>query len=125
MLFAMDSLGQATEIFESKFIQRVESCQIHRHGSELIIGEDRKEMFRLTVIIATTYGVCGNGGGAAAKENPPDRIPKCGLPFLSRPAPRHSGRVCVSLATWRGKTLSLSGDMPRENSIAYPRSRPN
>ena len=39
---------------------------------------------------------------------------------LSRPASRHSGRVCASLATWRGKTLSLSGDMQRENPIASP-----
>ena len=31
------------------------------------------------------------------------------LPLI-RPAPKHSGRVCASLATSRGKTLSLSGD---------------
>ena len=29
------------------------------------------------------------------------------------------------LATWRGKTSSLSGDLPTENSIASQRSRPN
>ena len=29
---------------------------------------------------------------------------------LTRPASRHSGRVCASSGTWRGKTLSLSGD---------------
>ena len=39
---------------------------------------------------------------------------------LSRLAPRHSGRVCASLVTWRGKTLSLSFDMRRENSTASP-----
>ena len=48
MLLAMDSLGRLTEILELKFIQRVESCQIHHHGSELIIGEELKKMFRLT-----------------------------------------------------------------------------
>ena len=43
MLFAMDSLGKLTEILALKFIQRVESCQIHHHGSELIIGEELKK----------------------------------------------------------------------------------
>jgi hypothetical protein len=38
MLFAMDSLGKLTELLELKFIQRVEFCQIHYHGNELIIG---------------------------------------------------------------------------------------
>ena len=36
MLFAMDSLGKLTEILELKFIQRVESCQIHHHGIDLL-----------------------------------------------------------------------------------------
>ena len=36
MLFAMDSLGKSTELLELKFIQRAESCQIHRHGSNLL-----------------------------------------------------------------------------------------
>ena len=69
---------------------------------------------------------CFRRPGAAANENPPDRIPNWLPPFpLSRPASRHSGRVCASLDTWRGKTLSLSGDLQRENSIASPRSRPS
>jgi hypothetical protein len=38
MLFAMDSLKRLTEILELKFIQRVESCQIHHHGGELMVG---------------------------------------------------------------------------------------
>ena len=36
----------------------------------------------------------------------------------SRPASRHSAKVCASLGTWRAKTLSLSGDLQTENSIA-------
>ena len=44
---------------------------------------------------------------------------------LTRPASRHSGRVCASLATWRGKTLSLSSDMRRESSIASLSLRPS
>ena len=38
--------------------------------------------------------------------------------LLSRLAPKHFGRVCASLGYWRGKTLSLSLDMLRENWIA-------
>ena len=41
----------------------------------------------------------------------------------NRCAARHSGRDCASLAMSKGKTLSLSGDIMRENSIASPRSR--
>jgi hypothetical protein len=47
MLFAMDSLGRLTEILELKFIQRVEPCQIHHYGSELIIGRNRKRCLGL------------------------------------------------------------------------------
>ena len=34
-------------------------------------------------------------------------------------------KACTTLGTWRGKTLSLSLDMRRENKIASPRSRPS
>ena len=37
---------------------------------------------------------------------------------LSRPVPRHSGKVCASLGMWKGKTSSLSVDTRRENSTA-------
>ena len=52
----------------------------------------------------------------------PKKVPRIGWlgaspPLLSRPAPRHSGRACASLVMWRGKTLSLSVDMRRENPI--------
>ena len=66
-----------------------------------------------------------------AEAQQPTKVPRIGyltarLPFRqSHAASRHSGRVCASLATWRGKTLSLSGDMQRENSIASPRLRPS
>ena len=39
---------------------------------------------------------------------------------LSRPVWRHSGRVCVSLATWRGKALSLSIGGQREKVDRLP-----
>ena len=54
-----------------------------------------------------------------AQAQQPTKIPRIGflgaaLSFRCRRlAPRHSGRVCVSLGTWRGKTLSLSLDGPR------------
>ncbi len=67
MLFAMDNLGKLTEILDLKFIQRVESCQIH-HGSELIIGEELKKMFRLMVIIAILLGCVGMATAQQAKK---------------------------------------------------------
>jgi hypothetical protein len=36
MLFAMDNLDTLTEMLEVKFIQRIESRQIHHHGSDLL-----------------------------------------------------------------------------------------
>ena len=73
MLFAMDNLDTLTEMLEVKFIQRAESCQIHRHGSVLIIGEELKTMFKLTVIIATLMGCVG-----MAQAQQPAKIPKIG-----------------------------------------------
>ena len=59
-----------------------------------------------------------------AEAQQPTKIPRIGYlvvpPLPIRAATRHSGRVCASLVTWRGKTLSLSGDMRRENPIAVP-----
>jgi len=63
----MDNLGKLTEILDLKFIQRVESCQIH-HGSELIIGEELKKMFRLMVIIAILLGCVGMATAQQAKK---------------------------------------------------------
>ena len=79
MLFAMDSLGKSTEILELKFIQRVESCQIHHHGSELIVGEELKKMFRLMVIITTLMGCVGM---AAAQQPAAAKVPRIG--YLKR-----------------------------------------
>jgi ABC-type uncharacterized transport system substrate-binding protein len=76
----MDSLGRLTEILELKFIQRVESCQIHHHGSKLIIGEELKKMFRLTVIIATLLGCVGM---ATAQ---PKKVPRIGYLSVRDPA---------------------------------------
>ena len=63
--------------------------------------------------------------GAAANENPADRIPNC--TSLSAIAARieASGRVCGNSGMWRGKTSSLSIDLQRENWIVFPRSRPS
>ena len=65
----------------------------------------------------------------SAEAQQPTKVPRIGYlrcPLaLNRPVSRHSGRVCASLVTWRGKTLSLSIDMQRENSIASPRLRPS
>ena len=76
------------------------------------------------------FAPCSLRFALSAEAQQPTKIPRIGyltgasLP-LTRPASRHSGRVCASLGTWRGKTLSLSSDMRRENSIASPRSRPS
>ena len=60
----------------------------------------------------------------------PTKVPRIG--YLSATSPsvnpariEASGRVCASLATSRGKTLSLSIDMQRESSIASLRLRPS
>ena len=59
-----------------------------------------------------------------AEAQQPKKVPRIGylsvLPFPTRPHRRHSGKVCASLGTWRGKTLSLSIDMQRENSDRLP-----
>src|SRR5438128_1586565 len=44
---------------------------------------------------------------------------------LWRPATRRFGKVCGTLATRRGKTSSLSGDLQRENQSGFPTSQPN
>ena len=68
----------------------------------------------------------GCGHGAAANENPTDRVSNCYAPLpLTRPAPTLYARVCVSLGTWREKTSSLIGDLQREKRIASPRSQPS
>ena len=85
-----------------------------------------KKKITVLALCAMLFALCVFRRGAAANENPADRIPSVLPPLpLSRPASRHSGRVCASLGTWRGKTLSLSIDMQRENSIASPRLRPS
>lgn len=38
MLLAIDSLGKLTEMPELKFIQRVESCQIHSNDGKINFG---------------------------------------------------------------------------------------
>ena len=79
---------------------------------------------RRTAIIKTNlnlFGLCSlllalcSSGDAQQ----PKKIPRIGylstslLPLTPRGS-RHYGRGCASSATWRGRTLSLSGDMRRE-----------
>ena len=45
--------------------------------------------------------------------------------YCNPPAPRHSGRLCASLATSRERTSPLTTDMLRESPIASLRLRPN
>ena len=84
-----------------------------------------KQLFSILLIVAVVVVA------AMAQAQQPTKVPRIGYlklqpPFpLSRPASRHSARVCASLATWRGKTLSLSGDLQRENSIASRRLPPS
>ena len=66
----------------------------------------------------------------SASAQQPKKIPRIvylrlpPLP-LTRPATRHSARVCASWGTWKGKTLSLNIDMQRENSTASQGSWPS
>jgi hypothetical protein len=66
--------------------------------------------------------------GAPVQAQQPSKIPRIGFltvssASLSRPASTHSARVYASLETWKGKTLSLSGDLLKENPIVFQRSR--
>ena len=61
----------------------------------------------------------------AAEAQQPKKVPRIGYvgdvtPSLTRSASRHSVRVCGILVTSREKTLSLSSDMRRANSIGFP-----
>ena len=85
-----------------------------------------KKIIFLALLRPAPCCYCCARRGAAANENPADRIPRWLAPLpLTQAASKRSGRVCASLATWRGRTLSLSIDRRRENSIASPRSRLN
>ena len=70
------------------------------------------------LLCAMLFALC-----LSAEAQQPTKVPRIGylagtsLP-LTRPASRHSGKVCASLATSRGKTLSSSGDMQRETRSA-------
>ena len=66
----------------------------------------------------------------SAQAQQPTKIPRIGylsgaFASTSRTAARHSDGACASLGMWRGKTLSLSGEMQTGNSITYPRLRPS
>ena len=86
----------------------------------------KSKIILLSADAPCSFLLCPCAEAQQPAESPADRIPNWSLPFhCTRPASRHSGRVCASLGTWRGKTLSLSGDMLRENSIAFPRLLPS
>ncbi len=83
--------------------------------------QNRKSKWAGLFAIVFTLTVCG----ARAEAQQPAKIPrigfsKCCLPSATAARTRHSGRVCASLGTWRGKTLSLSVDPRREKPIALP-----
>ena len=81
-----------------------------------------KQFFSILLVVAVVVE-------AAAQQ--PTKVPRIGYLTVALGPPaqmfeqRHSDRVCASLGTSREKTLSLSGDRQRENSIVFTRSRPN
>jgi hypothetical protein len=82
----------------------------------------RKWVGIFTIVVALT--VCG----ARAEAQQPTKVPRVGYltnASLSAIAARTEAfrQGLRELDTWRGKTLSLSGDLLRENSIASLRSR--
>ena len=83
-----------------------------------------KRNITVRTLCAMLFALC-----SSAQAQQPKKIPRIGLSTLpplplSRPASRHSGRVCASLGTWRGKILSLSIDLQRKNrSRARARGR--
>ena len=79
----------------------------------------------ITLTVSTMlFALCFFRVGAAANENRSDRL--FGWPFPAvRSAAKLSGKGCASLGTSRGKTLSLSGDLERENPNVSLRSQPS
>ena len=89
--------------------------------------EQRKVMKKKITVLtlcAMLLALCSSAEAQQATKIPQDWLSNwCHALTAKRRASRRFAKDCASLATWRGKTLSLSGDMRRENSIVYPRSR--
>jgi hypothetical protein len=76
-------------------------------------------VYALPALILTTIQL-------AEAQQPPTKIPRIGYLIGASLIPvraRHCARASASSGMWRGKPLSLSGDLRKENSIASPRLR--
>ena len=81
----------------------------------------KKNIFDFALGADTLLALCFPAQAQQAKKVP--RIGYLGAVSPSAnadPHSRHSGRVCASLDISKEKTLSLSGDPPRENSTVCP-----
>jgi hypothetical protein len=89
-------------------------------------SEEKKFMSKKVIRLALSavlFALC-----FPAEAQQPTKVPRIGRlggGSLSSSRIDAFRRLCASLDTWRGKTLSLSGDLLRKNSIASPRSRPS
>ena len=93
-----------------------------RSGNRKSKIQNLKWVGLLALVIA--FAMCGAAGAQPTKVPGSHTSVLPPLP-LTRPASRRSGRGCASLATWRGRTLSLSCDLRRESRIASPRLSPS
>ena len=93
---------------------------ILRAGSESYRRSDNLKSVGFFALVIVFVGIASR-----VESQQPEKVPRIGFLMLSRlplspTASRRSVKDCASLATWRGKTLSLSGDMQRENSDRLP-----
>ena len=94
---------------------RRRECQVSRHRVERAEKNIGEKSYSLRLALCSSRLACPRS--AADKEIPPHRLSNGPTPFplARRSQRRHSGKVCASLVTWRGKPLSLSGDLPKES----------
>ena len=87
------------------------------------MNRSKQAVMAIKTMIALLVGVALAFVHLAEAQQAGKRIGYLGCVTTLTGAARHSGRDCVSLATSKGKTLSLSGDIMRKETRSPPRAR--